>query len=243
MRVATYQEEDVKMYPYASPNPSSISPYPGVGEWPVKGSSHHLNSLEKVYPVISDFEKGNSSPCYGRIPANPIEEYIPSSKSSDVQTANFECQNKDYLRQFENSDDSSSIHSAIALEVSSEYIKHDFLSVINGEEPMMPHQRLIQFYNRPAQYSKPESPKVSVAYSMPFNSYNVGLSFSAQPIKKTVPLKILKRQKTPSKRPSFSGNEFVSSFKRQKISDSQQDFDKDLLDTTKVRYFYCFLLR
>jgi hypothetical protein len=50
----------------------------------------------------------------------------PSYPANDV------CQ--DYIDDYEGFDDTSSIHSVLAMEVSSEYIKNDYLSLKNEDE-------------------------------------------------------------------------------------------------------------
>lgn len=121
--------DDVRMHTYASPIRPYTSPYTYGGEWPVREQSMYVNPLERVNSVISGLEH-SQSPKGAK--GNEVVHYQHgqgSEKSSSVQTANFECNDAEYIGLFEHVDDSSSIHSALAMEVSSEFVKNDYLSL------------------------------------------------------------------------------------------------------------------
>lgn len=233
--------DDTKLYPYVSPGQPCNSSYICNAEWPIKGSSLHLNTLEKVNPVISNFERSNPSPGYLGVPLNQVADYVISAESSEVHTANFEDKEDEFIKNFENSEDTSSIHSALALEVSCEFIKNDYLSLKNEQEWGPPHPpKLLHFFDGSGQMYRPESPRIPLITSTPFNNHFPVPPFTRPPRSREYPVKIVKVQKTPLGKPSFSGNEFVPSFKRQKISDSPQESDEQL-NVKKVSQLNCLM--
>lgn len=95
----------------------------------MKDQSMYVNPLEKVSSIISGLEHSQSPNEVIGNEAGIQQQLIDSGKSSSVQTANFEHNDAEYIALFEQPDDSSSIHSALAMEVSSEFVKNDYLSL------------------------------------------------------------------------------------------------------------------
>lgn len=233
----SYREaNDTKLYPYISPMQPCNSSYIGNAEWALKGNSLHLNPLEKVNPVISNFERSNPSSNYLGVPLNQVADYVMSIKSSEIKTANFDDKDDEFIKNFENSEDTSSIHSATALEVSCEFIKNDYLSLKTDQDwGLSQPPKLMHFFDGSGQIHRHESPRIQLINSMPFNNQLPVPSFTGPIRKREIPLRVIKQPKTPADKPSFSGNEFVPSFKRQKFTDSPQE-PAESLDIKKVSH-------
>lgn len=112
------------------------------------------------------------------------------------------------------------------MEVSSEYIKNDYLSLKNeGElDPRNP-QRLTQFWDCGESFRRHELQTYNAMYAPAPIYYQYAQQNINVQQRKEVPTKILKQQKSPAKKPTFRENELVSSFKRQKLEETPDEFE------------------
>lgn len=155
------------MYPYASPNLPYSPVYANANEWQAKEHSIHLNTLEKVKPLISKFDEEMSPEDLDLVKRSEACDFRESSKSSNIQTANFEGNDDFYIEQYECSDDSSSINSDGALEANKEFIKNDYMSLKNESERILTQNpQYNQFYEKFNQLYRPESPQMFNPYGL-----------------------------------------------------------------------------
>jgi len=236
------------MYSHASPNHlfGAVSPC----EWTkqVRPSVMNSNPLDKINGNISNFE-GSHSPTHFKDKNQP--EDVETPKLNDLQASQTQNDDDAYIANFDSFDDTSSIQSAIAVEVSSEFVRNDYLSKKYEDEHSLANQpKLVQFYDQHAQYMRHESPRrISEAMKyMPMVNpiqhhpmQQIAPSFMPFPSRKEVPAKIIKCQGSPVNKPTFSGSELVSSFKRQKLTDLENPQQSQEVRTKMVSYSYFWI--
>ena len=226
----SYQRRDlVRINSYYSPAPYFGQTPLNGDNWQAKSNSSNINLLERGNPAISNFGQSIWSPVYKELSRNGscAPAQIMKSNEEPSYPANDVCQ--DYIDDYEGFDDTSSIHSVLAMEVSSEYIKNDYLSLKNEDEwDLRMPRRLTQFWGPAEPIYMPEPQMGYPMYpSNPVYHPPPPQNFSAQQMRK---VRILKQQKSPAKRPTFGGDELVSSYKRQKLEDTPCEFDSKPLE-------------
>lgn len=175
------RQAEVKMYEYASPIPPYASPYDCAEQWAVNHSSGRVNPLGAVSNALPNFD-ASQSPAPAKVNAHqPAEgpnvsgEGGQSVKSSSVQTANFEGNDAEYIALFDQSDESSSIHSATAIEVSTEFVKNDYLSLKGDVERSIWQKENylipINFYKGNSPRHLWENERNMIMHSLPFANH------------------------------------------------------------------------
>jgi hypothetical protein len=232
-------QDGFKMYPHASPLQPFTPPYEYDWDKQMKRSGSHLHPLEKVNESVPQFE---GSPISPHFKSNSNQMPNQEKKQKGLMKVN----DNVYCPEGTNEDDSSSINSHLAMEVSSEFIKNDYLSMrYEDERALSNHPLLVKFVDRP--YFRRESPQRMIdpmqnhlMRGFPLYLQSLGPMMMRKAIsdmkRKEVKTKIIKNDMTPLKKPTFSGNEYVPQYKRQKTTEKEvfkgeEWFKKVSLDT------------
>lgn len=217
------------------------SPYPRNGVVQAKSSSLPFNPLEKVNQSISNFDgSGSIQNASGalKIQMGSSADHGPSSSN---KTAHFD--DKDaYSDMLKSSAPPSPIRSDAAFETSQEFIVNDYLSMKKESDIGMANRaRVIQFYQRMSNdvrkdYRIPEMLQNTYMPHPLQTGFAIKPSFVPLVKRPEAPMSAPQKSKNGLGRPKFSGKEYVTSFKRQKIADTSSDKDENIIEIEKVSF-------
>ena len=225
-----YQHSDFgRLYPGSSYGIQYSPQYANFKNWEGRNWNIQANHSEKAKEIVSNFDECLSireERDYGNSKLEVNEFPI----DSDNHTAKFECNDEEWINQYEWDEESSSIHSSQAIEASSEFVKNDYISLkYEDERTFSQNYQYNIFYDKNNLHYRTESPQIYPQFQYQSSQNMYYQPSGIQPKKKEVIIENTQANpKSFCAKPVFSSAEIVNWNKRQKIGE-------DLSDVTLVK--------